>query len=195
MTEGASSVASGSRMSKRRRVEESKTDEGTAHGPSDTFREDWNDETQTQIAGSQDAASYVGTTTEFNNAAAGPSINVHESSGWQQSDASAYPDLAAGFQQPYYYQQSGQTTYNTGWTPNDSQAFGSATATTSSYNTGEPSGTATMPYFPPTTPGTAQLVEAIDALDGATAFNYPDVEHATQYAYNGNRSQYFPSLP
>ncbi|KXT17117.1 hypothetical protein AC579_2003 [Pseudocercospora musae] len=171
MTEGAPSVASGSRMSKRRRVEESKTDELAAHGPSDTYR------------GSQDAASYAATTTELHNAAARPSINVNESSAWHQSDASAYPDLAAAFQQPYYYQQSGQTTYNTAWTATDSQAFASATATTSSYTTGEPSGTATMPYFPPTTPGTAQLVEAIDALDGATAFNYPDVEHATQYAY------------
>ncbi|KXT00484.1 hypothetical protein AC578_4066 [Pseudocercospora eumusae] len=184
MTERASSVASGSRMSKRRRVEESKTDERTAHGPSDTFRGDWNDETHTQIAGSQDAAAYVGTTTEFNSAAAGPPINVNDSSGWQQSDAPAYPDLAAGFQQPYYYQQSAQATYNTGWTPTDSQAYGSAAATTSSYTTGEPSGTATMPYFPPTTPGTAQLVEAIDALGGATAFDYTDVEHTTQYAYN-----------
>ncbi|EME78428.1 uncharacterized protein MYCFIDRAFT_208965 [Pseudocercospora fijiensis CIRAD86] len=189
MTEGVSSVASGSRMSKRRRVEECKTDEGNAHGPSDSYHDSWTDETPRQIAASQDAASYAAITTAFNNAAARPPINANESSRWQQSNPSAYPDLAAGFQQPYYYQQSGQATYNTAWTPTDSQAYGSATATTSSYTTGEPSGTATMPYFPPTTSGTAQLVEAIDALDGATAFNYPEVEHATQYAYNRNTSR------
>lgn len=40
-----------------------------------------------------------------------------------------------------------------------------------------------MPYFPPAT--SANAGELNDGLDGATAFNYPDVEHAPQYASFG----------
>lgn len=185
MTEGTSSLVGGSRMSKRRRLEESTREERPAQSSSDAYREDWKEETQEHITGSQDAGYYGETRAEYNNAAAGSSITATESSSWQQPDSSAYPDLAAGFQQPYFYPQTGRSNYNTAWTPTDSQAYGSGTAIPASYSTGEPSNTVTMPYFPPTTPGTAQPVEAIDALDGATALNYLDVAHAPQYAYNG----------
>lgn len=108
-----------------------------------------------------------------------------EGSSWPATNNSSdvYPDLAPYQQQPYFYGQttSGAGTYNSSsWdTAAAAQAFGD-TSTSVSYSVGDQASTTTMPFFPPSTG--SNVADSTDALGNNISFNYPDVEHANQYA-------------
>jgi hypothetical protein len=93
---------------------------------------------------------------------------------------SRYPDVTSYSQQPYFFQQTDPSTYNSPWPPAETNAFGSQT---SNYSVSAP--TTTMPYFPTQT--VTQQSES--ALDTAVApqpsyQNYSsEIEAPSQYAY------------
>ena len=171
---------SGDRLTKRRRIEDVT---GDAAPTNPEAYEQWDDDAQNQASqpyvSGQDRASFSTGQADFSNpAAAAGALSATEGSSWQASDTSAYPDLATYQQQPYFYGQNNSTTanYNTSWTPATTQAYGD---TSVGYSVNGQTATTSMPFFPPST---ANVIDPGDGLDGATAFNYPDVEHASQYA-------------
>lgn len=180
---------SGVRDSKRRRIDDSAAEDASAPAAAEGYNQ-WHEESQAQAtqqpfvsSGQQDVAPYAASSTaEYSNNPPAPAA-LNEGSQWQQSDTSAYPDLGTYSQQPYFYQQQNSSTFNTSWPTSEPSAYNGLTAPATSLSVGEPSGTATMPFFPPAT--SANTGELNDGLDGATAFNYPDVEHASQYASFG----------
>lgn len=99
------------------------------------------------------------------NAAAGgaPSAATHDPSAaaslsessdpngqWNSSGASPYPEISSYSQQPYFYQQTDPSTYNSPWPPAESASFGTSQA--NSYSGSGSGPTAIMPFFPPQTP-------------------------------------------
>ena len=101
---------------------------------------------------------------------------------WNNS-SSVYPEVPSYAQQPYFFQQTDPSTYNSPWPPPEATAFGSQA---SSYSVSAPA--TTMPYFP--TPPTVtepsdSTMETAVALPQATTYqNYPtEIEAPSQYAY------------
>lgn len=178
---------SGVRDSKRRRIDDSAAEDATAPAAAEGYAQ-WHEESQAQatqqpfVSGQQAVPPYAASSAaEYSHKPAAAALN--EGSQWQQSDTPAYPNLGTYSQQPYFYQQQNSSTYNPSWLTSESSAYNGLTAPAISLSVGEPSGTATMPFFPPARSANAGELNA--GLDGATAFNYPDAEHASQYASFG----------
>jgi hypothetical protein len=94
--------------------------------------------------------------------------------------ASRYPDVTSYSQQPYFFQQTDPSTYNSPWPPAETNAFGSQT---SNYSVSAP--TTTMPYFPTQTV-TQQSESALDTVvvPQPSYQNYSsEIEAPSQYAY------------
>ena len=87
-----------------------------------------------------------GATTQDNAPGASAALNENADpiSQWNASGASPYPDVSSYSQQPYFYQQTDPSTYNSPWSPAETGTFGSQA---SSYSL--PAPVATMPFFPP----------------------------------------------
>ncbi|EME41097.1 hypothetical protein DOTSEDRAFT_74578 [Dothistroma septosporum NZE10] len=187
MQDGGASRAgrNGGRMTKRRRIEDAT---GDAAPTNPEAYEQWDDEAQNQASQSyvsgQDGAPFSTGQADFSNsAAAAGAVNTTEGSSWQPPDSSTYPDLATYQQQPYFYGQNNTAAagtaaagYTSSWAPATTQPYGD---TSVAYSVNGQTASASMPFFPPSA---ANVNDSADGLDGTTAFNYPDVEHASQYA-------------
>jgi protein TBF1 len=101
---------------------------------------------------------------------------------WHAS-SSRYPDVSTYSQQPYFYQQTHPSTYNSPWPPAESSAYPSQP---SSYSLSAPN--TTMPYFPTHTTTTDQSETTTDALVPQPSFhNYAsEIDASAQYAYVQN---------
>ena len=94
------------------------------------------------------------------------------------SAASRYPDVTSYAPQPYFFQQTDPSTYNSPWPPAATNAFGSQAS-----NYSVPAPATTMPYFP-----TQTVTQSESALDTAVVpQSYPnyssEIEAPSQYAY------------
>ncbi|KAI5363343.1 Putative Homeobox-like domain superfamily, telomere repeat-binding factor, dimerization [Septoria linicola] len=182
---------SGVRDPKRRRIDGSVAEDATASAPSEGYPQ-WHEKSQAQTAASfgagQGVSSYAAPAAEYNNPHATSALNVTEGTHWQRSGAATYPDLADYQQQPYFYQQQDSSTFNnsnnSSWQTTAQPSYAGIDATSNSIAVREPSSTATMPYFPPST--STNVGELPDALDATSTFNYPGVEDSGQYAPYGN---------
>lgn len=106
-----------------------------------------------------------GPSTEYANAAGAslhdtPDVSIlsentnQDNTQWPGTGASPYPDVASFAQQPYFFQQTDPSAYNSPWPPADTATFGTQT---SSLSASAPS--AAMPFFPPQTTRTAAASE------------------------------------
>ena len=108
---------------------------------------------------------------------------------WPSLGASPYPDVASYSQQPYFFQQTDPSTYNSPWPP---AADTTASFAGNNYSVPAPSAAqGTMPFFP-----SAQTqTESMEAAEGASAFDAANsslsavqgyeqaMETSPQYAY------------
>lgn len=77
---------------------------------------------------------------------AGAALNK-SSDQWQSTGASPYPDVASYSQQPYFYQQTDPSTYNSPWPPSQTESF--AVQNQANSYQAVPVQPGSMPYFPP----------------------------------------------
>ncbi|CAK4034858.1 Transcription factor TBF1 [Lecanosticta acicola] len=181
---------------KRRRLDDAAAEEG-APSAAEGYDRPWEEDSRTAshapgtagrtfVSSGQQNGSAYGSSHVAADYAASQGMGATEGSGWQQnSESSAYPDLAPYQQQPYFYGQANQPGYNSSWAPTApaSQPYGH-TATSGSYSVGEQAGTATMPYFPPQQPNVNGAETTDVPLDEPNS-NYsrlPSLEVSNQYA-------------
>lgn len=135
-------------------------------------------------------SSAVSSAPEYSNPA--PASALTEPSHWPQSShPPTYPDLGAYSQQPYFYQQQTSSIHNhnnsASWpttTTTEPSSYSGSTAPPTTLPVAESSsGTATMPYFPPST--SAHAGDMHDGVHAATTFHYSDVDPAAQYTSFG----------
>lgn len=164
--------ANSAHMSKRRRLDE--PTEGYDH-----HERAWDDNPQplTHAPGSGTAA-----LSATDGSAWPPQSQSHQQQQHSHSDSLAYPDPSFQ-QQPYFYGQASQPSYNSTWAPTStSQSYGDS-ASSLAYTVGEPSASAAMPYFPP--PVTANGEDAQDVSLESANNSYqavPNLEVSSQYA-------------
>lgn len=129
---------------------------------------------------SSSAVGGIGAAPQESAGASALSENADSTHQWSNSSSSRYPDVPTYNQQPYYFQQTDPSTYNSPWPPADAATFGSQTA---SYSVSAPA--PTMPYFPPHSV-TESSENALDAavVPQPSYQNYPaEIAASSQYAY------------
>ena len=106
--------------------------------------------------------------------------NPDPSGQWNASGASSYPDVSSYAQQPYFYQQSNPSSYNSSWPPAETAPVG---AQTNSYSL--PASTTTMPFFPSQTPAEPSegTFDAADVPQSSFQNYQQEVDVPQQYAY------------
>ena len=117
------------------------------------------------------------------NAAASALTESAETGHQWNNSSSVYPEVPSYAQQPYFFQQTDPSTYNSPWPPPEATAFGSQT---SNYSVSAPA--TTMPYFPTqpavTEPSDSTMETAVALPQPASYQNYPsEIEAPSQYAY------------
>ena len=177
-------------MSKRRRVESG--DFGSHSGWQQSQHQQYGPSLVSSFGSSGGGVEYASAATASGatqDAGAANTLNENSGAGnqWNGPGASSYPDVSSYSQQPYFFQQSDPSTYNSRWPPPETASLGSQA---NSYSV--PPQAAAMPFFPPQTP-----VEPSEAPFEATNVSQPsfqnyrqEIEAPSQYAYvqqsNGN---------
>lgn len=197
-TGAGSQTAADSRMTKRRRLDSTSADElaGASSGSGDpAAHHGWSDHTSgstsTQaFAPSQLVPPYRSNAEYIGQHAPSTIGSAEATQHWQQPEThpnatSAYPDLTAYQQQPYFYDQQRESGAAYGhpsnaWSPADAQYPAASHSTP--YATRDQATNSVMPYFPPTT---VSIHENGDVADGShgTTYQYGEIEHPSSYPY------------
>ena len=99
---------------------------------------------------------------------------------WSGPGGSSYPDVSSYSQQPYFYQQTDPSNYNSRWPPAETASLGTQP---DSYSLPAPS--AAMPFFPPHAPAepSESTFEAANVSQPSFQNYQQEIDVPSQYAY------------